>query len=280
VKPAVTWSFESELGSLAASLSVFELEYADGFEEFWHWACWVEGGPLCREIEFTRADWRCKRKAIWRIWRSSWEDDVAKTLSGRAKKRRKGAEIRRSGRTKKRYLASRWTMRTSVWMKLAYWRRCRLVECWMRKSERDDSKWRAIHQTEWGMRIISNSGEIRRRRVSLRFGVALFTGWLAWESIAITGAAAYDNCARMRVGAGWVAWHVTEVLSGDYYQPLSTASPHQIWSAAMVISPVLRGMLGLQVDATTHTVVMSPHVPADWNHFSLTDVRVAALHFS
>jgi len=35
--------------------------------------------------------------------------------------------------------------------------------------------------------------------------------------------------------------HVTEVLSGDQYQPLSTSSPHQIWSAAMVISPLLRG---------------------------------------
>jgi len=33
--------------------------------------------------------------------------------------------------------------------------------------------------------------------------------------------------------------NTTEVLSGETYSPLSTATPHQIWSAAMVISPLL-----------------------------------------
>ena len=41
----------------------------------------------------------------------------------------------------------------------------------------------------------------------------------------------------------------TEVLSGDYYTQLSTSTPHQIWSSAMVISPLLRGMMGLEVNA-------------------------------
>jgi hypothetical protein len=68
--------------------------------------------------------------------------------------------------------------------------------------------------------------------------------------------------------------HVTEVLSGDYYQPLSTSSPHQIWSAAMVISPVLRGMFGLQFDAQAHKLTFAPHVPADWKEFTIQ--RVAA----
>src|SRR5262249_8136399 len=54
--------------------------------------------------------------------------------------------------------------------------------------------------------------------------------------------------------------HVTEVLSGDYYQTLSTGSPHQMWSAAMVISPVLRGMLGLETDSIRKTLVFAPHV--------------------
>jgi hypothetical protein len=66
------------------------------------------------------------------------------------------------------------------------------------------------------------------------------------------------------------------VLSGDYYQPLSTSSPHQIWSAAMVVSPILRGMLGLETDAQTHTVKFAPHIPADWRSFSLDNVRVGA----
>src|SRR5260370_20488040 len=67
---------------------------------------------------------------------------------------------------------------------------------------------------------------------------------------------------------------VTEVLSGDYYQPLSTSSPHQIWSAAMVVSPVLRGMLGLETDAIHRSVRLTPHVPADWKRFSVQNVRL------
>ena len=69
--------------------------------------------------------------------------------------------------------------------------------------------------------------------------------------------------------------HVTEVLSGDYYQPLSTSSPHQIWSAAMVVSPVLRGLLGLEIDATSHQLRFAPHVPAGWKSFEVRNVHVA-----
>jgi len=67
---------------------------------------------------------------------------------------------------------------------------------------------------------------------------------------------------------------VTEVLSGDYYQPLSTSSPHQIWSAAMVVSPLLKGMFGLEKDATKKTLTFVPHLPADWTNFKINNVRI------
>jgi hypothetical protein len=70
--------------------------------------------------------------------------------------------------------------------------------------------------------------------------------------------------------------HVTEVLSGDYYQPLSTSSPHQIWSAAMVVSPLLRGLLGLEIDATSHQLRLAPHVPAGWKSFEIHNIHIAA----
>jgi len=42
---------------------------------------------------------------------------------------------------------------------------------------------------------------------------------------------AYDNLrANALLALDGSLGHVTEVLSGDYYQPLSTSSPHQIWS--------------------------------------------------
>jgi hypothetical protein len=68
--------------------------------------------------------------------------------------------------------------------------------------------------------------------------------------------------------------HFTEVLSGDYYQALSTSSPHQIWSAAMVVNPVLRGMLGLDTDTLTHQITFAPHVPAEWSWLQIGNVRV------
>src|SRR5260370_5067483 len=68
--------------------------------------------------------------------------------------------------------------------------------------------------------------------------------------------------------------HVTEVLSGDYYQPLATSSPHQIWSAAMVVSPLLKGMFGLEKDATRKTLTFVPHVPPDWTNFKVNNVRL------
>jgi hypothetical protein len=104
----------------------------------------------------------------------------------------------------------------------------------------------------------------------------LFTGWAAvaeynyhqihpaWENLRANALLALDGSPG----------HVTEVLSGTYYQGLSTASPHQIWSAAMVVNPLLKGLFGLQPDALTHTLTLAPSLPANWNTFSLKNVQV------
>ena len=42
----------------------------------------------------------------------------------------------------------------------------------------------------------------------------------------------------------------------------------------MVISPILRGLFGLQVDAEKHQVTLAPHIPADWASFSIRNIRV------
>jgi hypothetical protein len=70
---------------------------------------------------------------------------------------------------------------------------------------------------------------------------------------------------------------VTEVLSGDYYQPLLGSSPHQIWSAAMVVNPLLRGLFGLAVDATAHRFTFTPHVPANWTSFRIGNLHVGSV---
>jgi glycogen debranching enzyme len=133
------------------------------------------------------------------------------------------------------------------------------------------------HQTDWGMRIISSRAP-RYNAGGYHFGSVwpLFTGWASVGEYryhrALPG---YSNlAANAQLALDGSLGHVTEVLSGDYYQPLSTSSPHQIWSAAMIISPLLRGLFGLEADAGAHSLTFAPHVPADWTWFTLDRVRV------
>jgi glycogen debranching enzyme len=132
-------------------------------------------------------------------------------------------------------------------------------------------------ETDWGMRIISNRSPLFSGG-GYHYGSVwpLFTGWASVAEYRYHQAfPAYANLrANALLALDGSLGHVTEVLSGDYYQPLSTSSPHQIWSAAMVVSPILRGMLGLETDAIHHTVKLAPHVPAEWTRFSVANVRV------
>jgi glycogen debranching enzyme len=133
------------------------------------------------------------------------------------------------------------------------------------------------HQTDWGMRIIS-SQDAKYNPGGYHFGSVwpLFTGWASvGEYRYHRSLPAYSNLrANALLALDGSLGHVTEVLSGDYYQPISTSSPHQIWSAAMVVSPILRGMLGLESNAISHRLVFAPHVPADWTSFRVQNLRV------
>jgi glycogen debranching enzyme len=135
------------------------------------------------------------------------------------------------------------------------------------------------HQTDWGMRIISSSSK-KFGGEGYHFGSVwpLFTGWAA------VGEYRYHRphpaYANLRSNAlltfDGSLGHVTEVLSGTDFESLSTSSPHQIWSAAMVISPILRGLFGLESDALTHTLSFTPHVPADWSTFAIRNIPIAS----
>jgi glycogen debranching enzyme len=133
------------------------------------------------------------------------------------------------------------------------------------------------HQTDWGMRIISSKNPVYDPG-GYHYGSVwpLFTGWAAVGEYAYhRSLPAYSNLRSnaLLVLDGSLG-HATEVLSGDYYQPLSTSSPHQIWSAAMVVNPILRGMLGLATDASSQEVRFAPHVPAEWKALEIRNVHL------
>jgi glycogen debranching enzyme len=135
-------------------------------------------------------------------------------------------------------------------------------------------------QTDWGMRLLS-SHDVSYDPGGYHFGVVwpLFTGW------ASVGEYHYHRAlpayANLRTNAlltlDGSLGHIAEALSGKYYQTLATGSPHQIWSAAMVVSPLLTGLFGLQSDASNCHLDFAPHVPADWDRFSINNVRLGAV---
>lgn len=134
-------------------------------------------------------------------------------------------------------------------------------------------------QTDWGMRIISSSSA-KFGGEGYHFGSVwpLFTGWAAVGEYRYHRVhPAYTNLRSnaMLIFDGSLG-HVTEVLSGTDFESLSTSSPHQIWSAAMVVSPILRGLFGLETDVITHTLTFTPHAPADWSTFAIRNVPVAS----
>jgi glycogen debranching enzyme len=130
--------------------------------------------------------------------------------------------------------------------------------------------------TDWGMRILSeHSAKFSGGGYHYGSVWPLFTGWAAvGEYRYHRSLQAYENLrANALLALDGSLGHVTEVLSGDFYQPLSTSSPHQIWSAAMVVSPILRGMLGLSADAGGGKVTFAPHVPANWSSLAIRGLR-------
>jgi glycogen debranching enzyme len=134
------------------------------------------------------------------------------------------------------------------------------------------------HASDWGMRIISSRSTLYDPS-GYHFGSVwpLFTGWAATGEYRNHQADA--ALANLRANA-WLALdgsggNTTEVLAGDWYSPLSTASPHQIWSSAMVVSPLLRGLLGLESDAPARKMRFAPHLPADWQRVGVQGIPFA-----
>jgi glycogen debranching enzyme len=121
--------------------------------------------------------------------------------------------------------------------------------------------------TDWGTRLLSNASRLYDP-LSYHHGSVwpLFTGWASM--------AAYRH-GRPHVGYQALAanalltfqgalGYVTELLSGDYNAPFSRSSHHQVWSEAMVITPIVRGLFGVEVSEAGSVLRVAPQLPADW----------------
>ena len=131
--------------------------------------------------------------------------------------------------------------------------------------------------TDWGARLISSRSELYDP-LSYHYGSVwpLFTGW------ASVGAYRYGRphvgyqalMANALLTFQGALGYVTELLSGDFNAPFGRSSHHQVWSEAMVVSPLVRGMLGLEVSGGGRSLTFAPQLPADWDRVSVANVVV------
>lgn len=134
-------------------------------------------------------------------------------------------------------------------------------------------QWAGHHfSTDWGVRAVADTSPVYDP-IAYHQGTVwpLFTGWISLaeyrERRPLTG------YAHLMENAG-LTWSqdlgsVTEVLSGAFFQALGRSSSHQLWSSAMVISPAIRGLLGIQVDVLHRNLIIHPQLPATWDSVSV-----------
>jgi hypothetical protein len=68
--------------------------------------------------------------------------------------------------------------------------------------------------------------------------------------------------------------YVTELLSGDFNAAFGRSSHHQVWSEAMVVTPLMRGLLGIEVNDGGNALTFAPQLPANWDRVSVANLRV------
>jgi glycogen debranching enzyme len=157
------------------------------------------------------------------------------------------------------------------------------VPLWWRTMKDDRAQLELDHlgsglmATDWGARIISNQSRLYDP-LSYHNGSVwpLFTGWTSM------GAYAYGRShvgyqalmANALLTYTSALGYVTELLSGDFNQPFGRSSHHQVWSEAMVVTPVVRGLLGIEVSGGGRKLRFAPQLPANWDHVEARQVAV------
>lgn len=131
--------------------------------------------------------------------------------------------------------------------------------------------------TDWGARPLAAKSKLFDPLHYNNGAVWPFvTGWVSLAEYRyhnpLAGKFALDAIAR--TGFDESRGRNPEVISGRLYRSLDTAVPQQFFASSMVLTPLIRGLLGLDVDAPAHKVVVAPHLPPDWDSVRVENVPV------
>ena len=133
--------------------------------------------------------------------------------------------------------------------------------------------------TDWGTRMLANSSPAYDPIAYNNGGVWPFlTGFVACAEYEYrrqhSGFAHVQQLANLGLDHS-LGTH-PEILSGDFYRPLDESVPHQLFSTGMVVTPFVRGLLGLRADAAKQSLRIAPQLPAAWDSLKVKNYRIGS----
>lgn len=131
--------------------------------------------------------------------------------------------------------------------------------------------------SDWGARMLTNASKL--------YDPISYNNGAVWPFL--TGMLSWAEFRNHRTASGFCHWvqnarltsvnalgFVPELLSGDFYAPMDTAVPHQLFSSSGVLTPLVKGMLGFYPAASSKVIRLEPHFPACWNEVSIRNLKV------
>lgn len=133
-------------------------------------------------------------------------------------------------------------------------------------------------ETDWGTRTVGE-GSTGYDPESYAKGSVFALGT---ADAALAFWSAHRPSTALQVWSSLLPWlsldslgHMHEVLSGNLYRSQIESVPEQTWSSSGFLNSAIHGLLGLEVDTIGRRVVFAPHMPDDWRHLSITNVRLS-----
>jgi glycogen debranching enzyme len=140
------------------------------------------------------------------------------------------------------------------------------------------SRWASSEfSTDWGTRDLSPTVGFYDP-ISYHQGSVwpLFTGWVSLSEY--RNGRSLSAYAHLMQNAD-LTWAqdlggVTELLSGEFFRWFGRSTSHQLWSSAMVVTPAVRGLFGLEWNAGESQLIVTPRLPAQWDQATISGVPI------
>jgi glycogen debranching enzyme len=133
--------------------------------------------------------------------------------------------------------------------------------------------------TDWGARTLSPTSSL--------FDPLHYNNGTVWPFVTgfdALGLYRYHNAtmglaatnAVARTAFLWGLGANPEVFSGASFEPLETAVPRQFFATSMLLTPLVRGLVGWEGDAPNDRVTLAPHFPAIWDSLTIERLPVGS----